>query len=117
MWTVKLHPEFDAELVILPREVQNEVSAAARVLKREGPQLGRPQADTLKGSRLAQLKEYRFTANGQPWRLAYAFDPYRQAVFLVAASKAGVNQKLFYKRLIKIAEQRYHNHIMSGDRS
>ncbi len=117
MWTVKLHPEFDAELVALPSAVQNEISAAARVLMRAGPQLGRPQADTLKGSRLAQLKEFRFTAQGHPWRLAYAFDPYRQAVFLVAASKSGVSQKLFYKRLIRIAEQRFHSHIISGDLS
>lgn len=115
MWIVKLHSEFDAELVAFPVDVQNEIAAAARVIKREGPHLGRPQADTLKGSRLSNLKEFRFTAYGQPWRLAYAFDPARQAVFLVAASKAGVSQKVFYQRLIKIAERRFFNHIISGD--
>ncbi len=117
MWIVKLHPEFDAELEAFPEVVQNEISAAARIISRGGPHLGRPHADTLKGSRLANLKEFRFTANGQPWRLAYVFDPARQAVFLVAASKAGVSQKVFYQRLMKIAERRFFNRPMPGGRS
>ena len=115
MWVVKLHPEFDTELVAMPSDVQNEIAMAALLIGQEGPNLGRPRADTLKGSRYPNLKEFRFRVRGEPWRLAYAFDPARNAIFLVAASKAGVSQSLFYKRLIKIADRRFSGQIISGD--
>ena len=115
MWIVRLHPDFDAELVGMPREVQTAISVAAQLIGRDGPFLGRPHADTLKGSRVPNLKEYRFSIKGVPWRLAYVFDPRRNAIFLVAGSKSGVNKSLFYKRFIKLAEQRFLSHIIVGD--
>nr|WP_252374529.1 type II toxin-antitoxin system RelE/ParE family toxin [Hydrogenophaga sp. 2FB] len=35
-----------------------------------GPDLGRPTVDTLKGSRHTNMKELRFSWNGQVWRVA-----------------------------------------------
>jgi hypothetical protein len=41
------------------------------------------------------MKELRFSAEDGAWRVAFAFDPARRGVILVAADKAGVAQKRF----------------------
>ncbi len=74
-----------------------------------GPQLGRPHVDTLAGSEHANMKELRFDAEDGVWRVAFAFDPKRQAVLLVAGDKSGTSQKRFYKNLIQKADQRFDN--------
>jgi hypothetical protein len=50
-WTVANHDAFDPELEALPEAVQDELLAMAALLAITGPQLGRPHADTLSGSR------------------------------------------------------------------
>lgn len=104
-------PEFEPEFDALPEPVQDELLAQATVLERFGPKTGRPRVDTLTGSRLANLKELRFDADGGVWRVAFAFDPRRRAVLLVAGNKSGGSEKRFYKRLILLAEQRYAAHL------
>jgi hypothetical protein len=75
------------------------------LLERLGPRLGRPRVDT--GSRHANLKELRFDASGGVWRVAFAFDPQRKAILLVAADKSGGAERRFYKNLIAKAEKRF----------
>ena len=67
----------------------------------------RPRCDTLKGSRFASMKELRFDAADGVWRVAFAFDPDRQAVLLVGGDKSGVSSKRFYKTLIRKADDRF----------
>jgi hypothetical protein len=43
--------------------------------------------------------------------VAFAFDPLRQAILLVAGDKSGISQKLFYKHLIQKADARYKGHL------
>jgi hypothetical protein len=57
------------------------------------------------------MKELRFTAAGGVWRVAFAFDPVRQAILLVAGDKAGVSEDRFYRRLIATADARYARHL------
>jgi hypothetical protein len=59
-WQVLLHSEFQPEFDRLPADIQDELLARLRVLGRFGPNLGRPHADTLQGSRFANMKELRF---------------------------------------------------------
>jgi hypothetical protein len=40
-----------------------------------------------------------------------AFDPKRQAILLVAGDKGGTDQKRFYKRLIRTADDRFDAHL------
>ena len=42
-----------------------------------------------KGSRHANMKELRFDADDGVWRVAFAFDPKRKAILLVAGDKSG----------------------------
>ena len=82
-------------------------------LRERGPALGRPEVDTLNGSRYTNMKELRFRAEDGVWRVAFAFDPLRCGVLLVAGDKAGVSEKTFYKRLIAKADKRFKEHLSS----
>lgn len=57
------------------------------------------------------MKELRFKLGDGVWRIAFAFDPKRQAILLVAGNKAGINEKRFYKQLIRKADQRFEDHL------
>lgn len=106
-WKVLFHESFKVEFYELSEEVQDRIFAHTRLLENFGPQLGRPRVDTLNDSRYANMKELRFDAEHGVWRLAFAFDPKRQAILLVADDKSGISQKRFYKQLIKKADQRF----------
>ena len=110
-WTVLLHTAFEPEFAVLPEIVQNELLAHARLLEMFGPQLGRPRVDTLKGSKHANMKELRFDADNGVWRVAFAFDPERRAILLIAGDKAGTSEKRFYRRLIDQADERFDAHL------
>jgi hypothetical protein len=111
LWTVRNHDEFDPEFDNLPVDVQDELLAVTALLETYGPALGRPHADTLAGSKHANMKELRFKAADGVWRVAFAFDPEREAILLVAGDKAGIAQQRFYKRLIAKADDRFTAHL------
>lgn len=110
-WTVVFHADFEAEFAELPLGVKEALVAAATLLASFGPMLGRPHADTLVGSKHANMKELRFAADDGVWRVAFAFDPERKGILLVAGDKAGVAQKRFYKGLIAKADARFTEHL------
>jgi hypothetical protein len=110
-WIVRFHDAFDVEFEELAAEVQNELLAAATLLEEYGPRLGRPHADTLKGSKHANMKELRFAAAGGVWRVAFAFDPKREGILLVAGDKSGGSEERFYRHLIRKADKRYTKHL------
>ncbi|MBF0184520.1 MAG: type II toxin-antitoxin system RelE/ParE family toxin [Magnetococcales bacterium] len=110
-WTVVFHDAFYADQLRFTRDVQTELLANLRLLEQVGPQLSRPYADTLKGSKYDNMKELRFRVGGGEWRVAFAFDPNRQAILLVAGNKTGTKQKLFYRKLIETADRRFAEHL------
>ena len=110
-WTVLLAAEFIPEFDCLPQQARREALAITRLLKQLGPLLGRPHVDTLTGSRYANMKEMRFAADDGVWRLAFAFDPKRRAILLVAGDKSGGSEKRFYRELIRKADQRFGAHL------
>jgi len=69
------------------------------VLKRMGPNLGRPYVDSVKRSRHENMKELRG----------------RQAVLLIGGNKTG--DKRFYTRMIPIADMLYDHYLQDlGER-
>ena|SRR6266850_4434040 len=110
-WIVRFGDEFEQEFLALQQGVQDELLAVARVLAEHGPQLGRPYVDTLNGSKHSNMKELRFDADGGVWRVAFAFDPRREGILLVAGDKSGVSQGRFYKQLIAKADKRLAAHL------
>ncbi|MET3794358.1 hypothetical protein ABID37_004598 [Aquamicrobium terrae] len=59
------------------------------------------------------MKELRFDGADGEWRAAFAFDPERTAIVLVAGDKSGGSQKRFYKNLIAKADLRFSEHLES----
>lgn len=110
-WVVELGDEFEPEFHKLHEDVRMEILALTRLLQQFGPRLGRPRVDTLKGSRHANMKELRFSADGGEWRVAFAFDPKRKAILLVAGDKSGISEKRFYRELIRKADDRFEAHL------
>src|SRR6267142_1837208 len=110
-WIVEFEDAFEAEFLAFEPEVQDALLAVARLLADYGPQLGRPYVDTLKGSKHANMKELRFEATNGEWRAAFAFDPLRKAILLVAGDKSGGSQKRFYKQLLAKADRRFSVHL------
>ncbi len=110
-WQVAFHDEFVPEFRNLPGQAQDEVYAVGRLLERFGPQLGRPRVDALNGSRHANMKEMRFSAADGEWRVAFAFDPTREAILLVAGNKSGGSERRFYRALVRKADGRFDRHL------
>jgi hypothetical protein len=111
MWVVATTDDFDGWFTSLDEEGQAEVMAKVELLKLLGPRLSRPHADTLNGSRHANMKELRADTRDKVMRIAFAFDPNRAAILLVAGDKSGVSQKRFYKQLIAKADALYDAHL------
>jgi hypothetical protein len=82
--------------------------AALARLEERGPQLGRPFADTIKGSRHHNMKELR-VGN---MRALYGFGSRRSAVVLVAGDKTN-DWKDWYRRNIPVADRMFEQHQRS----
>jgi hypothetical protein len=106
-----INDDFVPEYRDLHKDVQDELLACIELLEQFGPQLGRPRADTLNDSRHANIKELRFDAADGVWRVAFAFDPNRKAILLVAGGKSGIGEKRFYRQLIDKADARFDAHL------
>lgn len=110
-WNVEFDGAFKGEFDAFPVSVQDAILARALLLARIGPGLGRPHADTLSGSRHANMKELRCAVDKSVWRVAFAFDPRREAILLAVGNKIGVSQKRFYRELIATADDRFDRHL------
>jgi hypothetical protein len=107
---VSFHPEFAPEVLQYSEAVRQDIYSLVKLLRKFGPQLGRPHVDTLKGSKHSNMKELRFSADDGGWRVAFAFDLRRKAILLVGGDKSGVSRDRFYRNLIEIADRRFDRH-------
>jgi hypothetical protein len=83
------------------------VNVAIDMLAEIGPGLGRPLVDTLQGSNIANLKDLRpRSGRDVAIRVLFVFDPWSQAVMLVAGNKAG-DWTRWYRTAIPLAEAAY----------
>ena len=104
-WNVQSTDEFAAWLVTLEEEEQDALARSIGLLQEYGPQLARPHADSLAGSRHANMKELRTQVAGRPLRTFFAFDPLRSAVLLIGGDKTG--DRRFYDRMVPRADRLY----------
>lgn len=110
-WEIIFHDEFLPEYRTLSIQVQDKLVALTLILREKGPLLGRPHVDTLKGSQHTNMKELRFEADGGTWRVAFAFDPERNAILLSAGDKTAIAQRRFYSDLIGKADERFDRYL------
>ncbi len=111
MWKVATTSDFDEWFSGIGDGNQAEVVAKVELLKMLGPHLGRPHADTLNGSKYANMKELRADTHESVMRIAFAFDPDRAAILLLGGNKSGMSQRRFYRRLIARADELYDAHL------
>ena len=111
-WNIEFHSDFYSEFTEFPTDVRLELLAKLTLLQKFGQNLKRPHVDTLNSSTYTKMKELRFQAADGVWRVAFAFDPHRSAILLVAGDKSGSSEKRFYKQLIKIADSRFTDHLI-----
>ncbi|GAB2988352.1 hypothetical protein GCM10027184_46630 [Saccharothrix stipae] len=113
-WDVQLHTDVDAWFSQLCKEDPQSadlVEEAIDYLAREGPRLGRPLVDRIRGSRHHHMKELRpASAGSSEVRILFAFDPLRQAILLVAGDKSGDWQG-WYERNVPVADRRFDEHL------
>lgn len=111
-WNVILQDPLLDWLNTLKQDDLLKIYAAFDLLSTEGPQLGRPYADTIQGSKFSNLKELRVQSKISVFRLFFVFDPIRQAIVLCGGDKKGKNEKRFYQEMITLAEQTYENYLL-----
>ena len=113
-WEVVFDDDFRSEeFASMDSEQRRALIAAADALEKAGPAAGRPLVGTLENRKHPNMKELRFDAHEgtQVWRAAFAFDPQRKAIVLVAGDKQGEDEERFYKALLKKANKRYDRHL------
>jgi len=110
-WSVEFHPTCGTWAEELPSADQEALLAAIRVLRTEGPTLGRPLVDSVKGSRHQNMKELRPGSTGRSKiRVLFAFDPERRAILLVGGDKSE-NWRGWYRTNLPIADNRFNEHL------
>jgi hypothetical protein len=108
-YEVETTDEFNDWYRSLDEAAVEAVNAKVDLLEQVGWRLTRPHADTIRGSRYANMKELRVSAQGRPIRIFFAFDPRRSAIVLIGGDKT--NDPQFYDRMIPIAEGLYETHL------
>ena len=106
-YEVVFHPDFVAEFKALDDAVKEGLGEVFDLLRDKGPALGRPNVDTLRGSKFKNMKEIRVDAADGVWRVAFAFDPEQNAVVICGVDKSGLSSERFYRGLIAKAHARY----------
>lgn len=109
-WEIETSDEFVAWYESLNEDEAESVNFSVDLLERAGPLLGRPHIDTIKGSRIPNLKELRVQHQGSPIRVLFAFDPRRVAYLILGGDKTGDDR--WYKVFIPLAEKIYEKHLM-----
>jgi hypothetical protein len=107
-WELEHTDDFEEWLLGCDQDVQEKVVAMFPLLREHGPQLNRPFADTLEGSRYPNMKEMRPT---QTVRVFFAFDPTRTAILLIGGDKAGRPERRWYKQMIRTADKLFERHL------
>lgn len=105
MWSVGSSDEYDAWFLTLDEDCKEAVLQRVLLLRQYGPNLPRPYADVLRGSKkYKNLKELRNQTQQHVLRVSYYFDSVREAFLLIGGDKKGKDQDKFYKDLIAESE-------------
>ena len=114
VWEVSLHAEVEdwfLAICVSDPVTADLIAEAIDVLAEHGPALGRPLVDRLHHSKYHHMKELRPpSTGGTEVRLIFAFDPTREAIFLVAGDKAA-QWNAWYRTAIPLADERYEQHL------
>lgn len=107
---MEFHPACEAWASALSQPDEEALLAAIRILRDEGPTLGRPLVDSVVGSRHSNMKELRPGSTGRTEvRVLFAFDLRRRAILLIGGDKS-TDWLGWYRVNIPIADDRFDEH-------
>jgi hypothetical protein len=109
VWEIETSDEFSQWYGDLDYGESLSVSRSIDLLELSGPALGRPHVDTLKGSKIPNLKELRVRHQGRPFRILFVFDPRRVGYLILGGDKSGDPD--WYETFIPLAERIYGKHL------
>jgi hypothetical protein len=107
-WELEATEDFTAWFTGLKAAERVAIATKIEVLQAVGPSLGRPDVDTVKGSKYTNMKELRIQYGGKPYRVFFAFDPRRTGILLVGGLKSG---KGWYTTMISEADNIYGQYL------
>ena len=115
MWFVEYTDNFHDWWLGLTEAQQDVITSKVELLLEDGPSLGRPSVDTIRGSRHPNMKELR-AGQGGALRILFAFDPRRSAILLIGGNKSPVdptspNWNDWYDYFVPIGDDLYDEHI------
>ncbi|MDQ6784746.1 MAG: type II toxin-antitoxin system RelE/ParE family toxin [Actinomycetota bacterium] len=111
MWEIVGTDEFADWYRSLDLTQCGAIDARVDMLEADGPALGRPVVDSIKGSRHHNMKELRCSKDGA-LRILFAFDPIRRAVLLLGGDKAeGSAWSGWYLTAIPHADDLYDSYL------
>jgi hypothetical protein len=108
-YEVEFTDEFEGWWDSLTEDEQDSIDFSVGLLEEHGPQLKRPHADTIHGSKFINMRELRCQHEGRPYRVLYAFDPRRTAILLLGGDKTGNPD--WYQEFVPKADQIYEQHL------
>ena len=86
-WDIEATDEFKQWFAGLAEAEQISIGRKVDLLEMLGPVLGRPDVDSIKGSRFPNMKELRVQHGGKPYRVLFAFDPRQTGILLMGGRK------------------------------
>lgn len=113
MWEIERTEVFLKWISGLGDDAKEAILAHLIVLKEKGPLLGRPYADSIKESKITNLKELRVQNKNRVFRIFFVFLENRKALLLIGGDKRG--SKDFYSKMIKQAEKLYYEYTHKSE--
>jgi hypothetical protein len=108
-WNIEYTDHFGVWWDELSMAEQDSVWVSVRLLEHYGPNLRHPHSSGINGSCRGHMRELRLQHAGRPYRVLYAFDPFRAAILLLGADKTGNDR--WYKENIPRADALYDQHL------
>ena len=105
MWEIEWTKEFKNWVFEQDENTREVILTHLILLKEKGPSLSRPFADTVKGSKLNNLKELRVQTKLKVIRIFFVFTKKRIGLLLAGEDKKG--NKRFYDEMIPYVESIY----------
>ncbi|RFU37161.1 addiction module toxin RelE [Actinomadura logoneensis] len=110
-WEIRVTTEWRLWFDVQDEPTRQQIIWSLDRLAEEGPGLGRPLVDRIKGSRIHNLKELRpGSAGNSAVRILFVFDPWRAAILLVGGDKSG-DWNAWYRRAVPEAEELFEQYL------
>ena len=107
-WDIEATDEFKQWFAGLAEAEQISIGRKVDLLEMLAPVLGRPDVDSIKGSRFPNMKELRVQHGGKPYRVLFACDPRQTGILLIGGRKG---RKGWYQKAIALADGIYGRYL------